>query len=217
MGEGVLRLVCDRGAAVTADELLAFERVQDLLVRAAQRAGPEDLADHRSVLEDRLLLGREPVDARRDQPLNGLGQRQVAPFVLGEHPGVLLRVERVALGALQHCLLRACVEHSPVEEALEQLGRLVVGQRADRERERVALAATPAGPAVEQLGASRPDDEEWNGRCPIREVVDEVEEPVVGPVEIFEDEHQRALLGRRLEQPPPGCEHLLPLGALRSL
>ena len=153
--EGVLRLAGDRGAAVAADELLPLERVQDALVRARQRARPEDLADHRRVLQERLLLRREPVDPRRDQALHRLGQRQVAALVLGEHPRVLLGVERVALGALQHRLLRVGVEHGAVEQPLEEDGGLVVGERADREREGVALAAAPAGPPVEQLRAGR--------------------------------------------------------------
>ena len=56
--ECVLRLPRDRGAAVAADELLPLERVEDALVRAGQRARPEDLADHRRVLEEGLLLRR---------------------------------------------------------------------------------------------------------------------------------------------------------------
>ena len=39
-------------------------------------------------------------------------------------------------------------------------------------------------------------------------MVDEVEQRVVGPVEILEDEHERPLLGERLEQPAPRGERL---------
>jgi len=48
--ERVLRFPADRGAAVTADELLPPERVEDLLIRARQCTGPEDFADHGCVL-----------------------------------------------------------------------------------------------------------------------------------------------------------------------
>ncbi len=47
-------------------------------------------------------------------------------------------------------------------------------------------------------------------------MVDEVEQAVVGPVEILEHEYERPLLCRSLEQPTPRGERLLALGALRS-
>ena len=108
--------------------------MEDLLVGPVQRTRPEDLADHRGVLQERFVLRREPVDPRRDQALHGFWERQIAALVLVEHPRVLLCVEGVALGALQHCLLGVGVEHDSVEQPLEQDGGLLVGQRADRER-----------------------------------------------------------------------------------
>jgi len=44
--EGVLRLACDRGAAVAPDEFLPLERMRDALVSARERARPENLPDH---------------------------------------------------------------------------------------------------------------------------------------------------------------------------
>jgi hypothetical protein len=43
-------------------------------------------------------------------------------------------------------------------------------------------------------------------------VVDEVEERVVGPVQVLEDDDERAVLGELLEEAPPRCERLAPLG-----
>jgi hypothetical protein len=83
MPECVLRLSRDRRAAFAANELLSLERMQTLLgvppldpCQRGGRAEPEHLPEHRRVLEDRLLLDRQPVDARGDQPLQGLGQRE---------------------------------------------------------------------------------------------------------------------------------------------
>ena len=95
--------------------------------------------------------------------------------MLRQHPRVLLRVERVAFRALQHGLLSLGVEDGAVQQALQELGRLLVRQRADRQRERVSLSATPPGTPVEQLGSSGCDDQHGNGRRPVGEVVDEVE------------------------------------------
>jgi hypothetical protein len=44
---------------------------------SVERARPEDLADYRGILEQGLLLGREAVEARGDDPLERLGKRQV--------------------------------------------------------------------------------------------------------------------------------------------
>ena len=45
-------------------------------------------------------------------------------------------------------------------------------------------------------------------------MVDEVEQAVVCPVEVLEDEDERVLLGERFEEPPPGRERLgLAVGA----
>ena len=41
---------------------------------------------------------------------------------------------------------------------------------------------------------------------PVDEVVDEVEQVVVGPVQVLEDEHERPTFGQGLEEPSPGGE-----------
>src|SRR4029078_1206615 len=68
----------------------------------------------------------------------------------------------------------------------------------------VPLAAAPAWLSVEELGSCRAEDEERHIRRPFGHLVDEVEQAVVRPVELLEDENERALLGERLEEPPPG-------------
>ena len=50
---------------------------------------------------------------------------------------------------------------------------------------------------------------------PVDQVVDEVEQVVVGPVQILEDEHQRPTLGERLEEAAPGGESLVAAIAAR--
>ena len=71
--ERVLRFAADRGPALAANELLAFQHVERLLERPAlssversQRAPPEDLSDHRCVLNESLLLGGEAIETRGD-------------------------------------------------------------------------------------------------------------------------------------------------------
>ena len=92
---------------------------------------------------------------------------------------------------------------------MHELRRLVAREWRERERERVRLAASPAGASREQLRAGRGDDEQRHARRPVDEMVDEVEQAFVGPVEILEDEDERALVGDPLEEAPPGGERLL--------
>src|SRR5205823_381950 len=83
-------------------------------------------------------------------------------------------------------------------------------ERRERDRERIAFSATPAGAAVEELRTRRAEHEERRAVDPIRELVDEVEEIVVRPVQVLEDEDERALLRKCLEEPSPGPEALAP-------
>ena len=66
-----------------------------------------------------------------------------------------------------------------------------------------------AGRRVEQLGACRAEDEQRDAARPVDEVVDEVEQRVVGPVQVLEDEDERALVGERLEEAAPRRERLV--------
>ena len=65
------------------------------------------------------------------------------------------------------------------------------------------LPPPQAGAAREQLRAGRTDDEQRYARRPVDEMVDEVEEAFVGPVEVLEDEDERALVGDSLEEAAP--------------
>ncbi len=68
-------------------------------------SGPKDLAEHGSVLQQLLLVRRKPVQACRDDSLDGLRERQLVGS-LGKHAYVLLRIERIAFGALEQCGLQ---------------------------------------------------------------------------------------------------------------
>ena len=104
VAERVLALARDRGACETLDELLALERVQQLLglpacdaVDGFDRAEPEHLADDGRVLEQPLLLLGEGVEPGGDDSLHRLGQLEHARPARGG-TRVLLGVERVAAG-----------------------------------------------------------------------------------------------------------------------
>jgi hypothetical protein len=125
--ERVLSLGRNRGAPLAPHELLALEPVQALLDRPAlepvhggERSAPEDLPDHGRVLNERLVLGGERVEPCSDDPLDGLRQGRVvrgSHSPLGDHPGVLLGIERVAPGLGEQRSLRLGRHDGLLEQA----------------------------------------------------------------------------------------------------
>ena len=121
----------------------------------------------------------------------------------------LLGVERIAARPLEQGLLGFGCEQRSAQEAPDQLCGLLVGQRGERERRGVELAAAPARAAFEELGPRRRDDEQRDVRHPVDELVEEVEEALVRPVDVLDDDDERTLLGETLEEAAPGGEGLV--------
>ena len=153
------------------------------------------------------VLRGQPVKARRDDRPHRVRQAGQAAVALAQRLDVLLGVERIAAGALDQLGDPPRRERSARERG-DQRRRVRRQQRPERERGAVGLAAAPLGPALEQLGARGGDEQHRRVRGPLDEIVDEVEQAVVGPVDILKQEDQRPLLGQRLEQRPPRGELL---------
>ena len=185
--------------------------MQPLLERppfAAERAQPEHPADDGRFLEQLLLLGRQRVEAGGDDPLDRLGKDDfVRPRL--EHARELLRVERIAARVREQPRLKVGVDRRPPEQRVQECRRLLLGERRQQDRRRVDLAAAPVGATRQQLGPGGAEDQQRHAARPVDEVVDEVEQRVVGPVQVLEDEDERALVGDRLEEAAPGREGLV--------
>ena len=137
---------------------------------------------------------------------------------LGEHAHVLLGVQRIAAGALQQRRLRLGFEQRPVAQRRDQLRGLFVGQRRQRDVRRVHLASAPRRSALEQLEPRGAQDQQRHVARPVGEVLDEVEQPVVGPVDVLEDEDERRAppraprrSGATPRTPPPASRAALAL------
>ena len=97
----------DRRAFLHGDELSVEQRLEqvghvELRCERFDGSLPEHAADHRRALQELFLLGRQRVDARRDQRLNRVGNALAVGAALREHPDRLLEEERVALRLLEH-------------------------------------------------------------------------------------------------------------------
>ncbi len=167
----------------------------------SERVRPDDGPRHGRVAEQLLLLLGQQVDACRDDPEHGLRKRSDIGRVL--YPHELLGVERVACRSLDDCAPEMVVRRIAPQERLHEALDVGVRQRPERHREHVALASAPVRSSVEQLGSRAADDEQRDADDQLRQLVDEVEEAVVGPLQVVEHDHQRALIGNPLQEQAP--------------
>ena len=158
----------------------------------------------RRTLEHGALLLRQTIDAARDQHLERRRQR-TGLFLCCERDE-LLEEQRVALGGVDSCRDGRLVERGRLRQRGHELLRL--GRRHRLEEDRVL---TPRRPRLEELRPRDAEDEERPGR-PADEVLDEVEERRRGPVDVLEDDHDRAARRPRLEHAPQRPERLTRLG-----
>ena len=122
-----------------------------------------------------------------DVPVTRNGCRPGQQTAVEQHPDRLDRVQRHALGASR--ILRPSVSGNPGTSPSSMLSiDLRPGLQADRWRPRRARRKHLRAP-------EREDEDRVLGR-PFEQVVDEVQKPRVGPLEILEHEHDR--LGRAI-------------------
>ena len=203
--EAVGRLAGDRGARLAQQELPHQEVVEQhvyvLEVGREVRDGalPEHPSDDRSALKQRLRGRGQVVDPRRDQRLQGVRDAVGATVVsaLDEHPDGLLHKEWIALGAREHLAWQRRGRRNLLEQLLDEEEALVLGQRLELDRCRPHTAAAPAGPRVEKLGPSEAEDEQRRPN-PVGHVLDQVEERLLRPVDVLEEEDERLDVGERL-------------------
>jgi hypothetical protein len=221
VGEAEGVLPADLGA-VGADELLAHERLQrardprpDVGRRElGDRAPPERPPDDRCALGDRALLGLQAIQAGREQRVDGgrdrdprqvVGERPapvelVQDAVVDQHPDGLLDEQRVALGHLGDPRPRLDGHLRAAHEAADEAVGLRLGQRREGDRRRVGLGRHPVGADVEQLRARLADDQHRGALDPVGEVVEQVEERGLAPVDVVEGHDERPAGGEALEE-----------------
>ena len=201
--EPVRGLPRDRGARLAEQELALEEIVEQRVVigdvrrQMLERPAPEDPPDDRPALEERLCVRRQTVDACGDEGLQRVRhtiRRAVPDAALHEHSDGLLDEQRVALGPVERLLRertwslagRAC---ELVEELLHELGALLLRERLELDRRRAHAASPPPGTGVEELGSREADDQKRSTN-PVRQMLDEVEERRLRPVDVLEEEDE---------------------------
>ena len=219
--EGVLGLALHRRLPRRTDELLARQLAQraghGLRVALAHRrhgTGPEHLADHRRVRQQRLRVRLEGVQAGGDQRLHRLRERHLRalpaapssePFRTSRSRSFSRRTNSSAYSGLPPARSRIGCCNSA--------GITVASSRADTRRAvsswesgarligvDVAEPRRVVGVALVQLRPGRADEQQGDAFGEVGQVLEEGEHRLVGPVQVLEHEHGRVAPRR----PPPG-------------
>ncbi len=128
---------------------------------------------------------------------------------VGEGAGDLDRVQRDPTSARQDGRDQRRRDGRAV--AGEHLPDRVVGKALEVERREARHPGPPARPPLEQLRPSQGHDQDRMLASPRGQVLDEVEQARVGPLDVLEDEHRRCRVGDALEEATPRREELIAL------
>ena len=218
------------GSRIDLDEALALERLEVNPELLAQRLGDElhervhrkHLAGHGRRLDDGPLVEGEPVESGGHERLDRRRRRQGGdvgggtpdavleaqePF-LHRHREELLQEERVAVGSLDDPAARLLVDPGLPEDGVDDRVRIGLAQALQGEaacrrlgRERRSL--------LEQVVPGVRDHQEGDALHGLEEVLDEVEERLLRPVQVVEDHDQRPLPRQRLDELADAPEELL--------
>ena len=112
-------------------------------------------------------------------------------------PSALVRIRSIGVGGQ--------AGHEPAQEVVDRL----VPQRLERERGVVADVRTPTRMPLRDLGTRQRHDVDGIRARPVEQVLDELEERGIGPVDVLEHHDYRVLLGHPLEEQTPRREEIL--------
>jgi len=201
-------VVAGEGGAVRAHELLAREREQDP-AETGRRALREQLVDcapvketslHRGMLKHRPLGGLQAVDPGREERVDRRRHRIVSGVrVSREHGEHLLDEERIALCHRQDPPAERRRELLFVEKPLDQTLGLRAIERVERDDRGSRLRRRPGRSCVEHVGTSQTEDQDRRTAREPRQVLQQVEQSRLGPMDVVEDDDERPTGGESLE------------------
>ena len=178
---------------------IAFERLDGGAV--------EDRALDGAAGERRALGCGELVEPGGEKRADRGRHLDVAGRRVAHHRRHLLHEQRVALGRGEDFRTQRRIEIG-AEIVQQRLARLTP-QRLHEHRRRVQLPAGPARTAVQQLGPPHAEKQDRRSTAPVRDMLDQVEQGRLGPVQVVPDDDERTLGGRLLEQLADGERDLV--------
>jgi hypothetical protein len=207
------RVVAGKQRLFRSHELLAHEAEQtgrDLRILRRERLNGravEDLPLDGAAFKGSTLRSRKLIEARREQRLDARRHRH-----LGVADSSIIATISSTKSGLPSAAARIR-STQPVLHVSGQLHQEPVGRLAPERLEqngcRMELAARPTRTAVEQLRSRHAQDHDRSVTRPVGEMLDQVEESLLRPVEIVPDDDERPLTRRFLEETSHGKRDLL--------
>ena len=157
-----------------------------------------DLPDDRGGLDQGALAGLEPVEPGRQQGVDR--GRDLCVALLEQHPHQLLHEQRIALGGREYALGEIGGRAGVADQLLDQRPARLGAERVQLQLGGGGYRAAEVGPDVEQVGPGGGDDQDRHALGLAGEVLDQLEEGRLGPVDVLEQDHERLLAGGCLEQ-----------------
>ena len=149
------------------------------------------------------MARRQPIDPGTDQRLQGVGDPLDGSVAaaLEHHADRLLDEERIAFRLLEQRAAQVGLEAVGLlgQQRLDETLALGAAERFELDRGRPDTASAPAGMVVEQLGAREAELQERRPH-PVGEVLDQVEQRLLRPVDVLEDEDDGLRLGELLDE-----------------
>ena len=181
-------------------------RAHEIGRELGDRAAMEHLALDRAALHDDANVAVERVDARLEERMDRRRDDDLAvAAVLAHHREHLLDVERVP-GRGGRDALPQVAASSGASATRRSMSSAHSSAPSGSSRSDVAFSLPPPQPgrSVEELGARDAEQEDRRVAREVGDVLDEVDEDRLGPLQVVDHDDLRPLGRARLEQPPEG-------------
>ena len=201
------------------DELRA-DQAQDGRLQPGPLVVGEELAQRADV--EGASLDRGPARAARARPGSSRSMRAASTaWRLGGRPSPPSSIPAATSCSRKSGLPSARVtmrsdapRSSSSARAADERAGLRVRERLERHQRPPGLRRRPRGPLVQELGAGEAEQQDRGAAREGHQVLEQVEQRRLGPVDVLDDRDQGALARDALEQPADGPGRLLDRGGL---
>ncbi len=207
------RILTDEGGVIGSDQLPADQTLEDgtdlrpeLIRDQLEQGSPgEDLPHHGRAVDHSSLFRVEPIQARTHQGVDRRryrGNRDLLRrsgavrsrerAVVAQHLDHLDQEEWIPTPHLRDPPPQLAGEIVSLEKFIDEVPRLHVAERGEVEHRGVGQSSGPFGSLFEQVASSEAEQEDGRISTGSKEMVEEVEERRLGPLEIIEDQDEWA-------------------------
>ena len=167
---------------------------------------PSSTVEHapfdRRALKHGSLVGTEPVEPRREQRLDRRRDDNLLCGVLGLHGEHLLDEERIAFGCFDDPRSRRVAQLVRLDQSVDENLSLDARKWTQGDGCRVRARRGPRRAGIEEIGPGQAKEQDWSAAGEADQVLEQVEQCRLCPVDIVGDDEQRAPPREGLEEFP---------------